>query len=104
MKRFVELSCYTTYDDDYNLVVHLTLKDGEFSLSFDINNKVRLQILEFFAAPNKHNKLNIELKELFCPTIRVDGKYVYLPTEVEEAMDTFGVKKGYSIIQEKEDA
>lgn len=97
MKRFVELSCFTMHDDDYNFIQVLTIKIGVMDLTFKIKDDVRLKILEFFAAPNKHNKLELELDGLFCPSIRVEGKYLYLPTEIEEAMDTFGVKKGGSV-------
>lgn len=93
MKRFVELSCYTTYDDDYDFIQVLTVKIGVMSLTIKIVDAVRLKILEFFAAPNKHGELKLEIDGLFCPSVRLDGKHVYLPLETEDVMDTFGVKR-----------
>ena len=97
MKRFVELSCFTIYDEGYNLTLVVTIKVGVMDLTFRIKDDVRLKVLEFFAAPNKTNKLNLELDGLFCPSVRLDGKHVYLPMEEQEAMDAFGVKKVNSI-------
>lgn len=91
-KRLINFEGFVTYNADYQRVLHLRIRIGVMTVSVEVPERLRLKIVEFFAAPEAKKRVDLPIGEddVFCPTIRVGNEYI---DTSENTADVFGVRK-----------